>query len=73
MQKRVRGVFERIQGEMSAGGGEEEGGRRWTKVDAGNDKDVVQGIIWDLVEPLLGGIEGPVNRLWEEHLLQPTS
>jgi dTMP kinase len=70
VQRRVRGVFDRIGKEMLVSEG---GSGRWTKVDAGEEKDVVQGEVWALVEPLVGGVQGPVKRLWEEHLPPPTS
>jgi len=76
VQRRVRGVFDRIGKEMFVSEGGEEGvnaSGRWIKVDAGEEKDVVQGVVWALVEPLVGGVEGPVKRLWEEHLPPPTS
>jgi dTMP kinase len=56
VQRRVRGVFERIGREMDVD--------RWRRVDAGNDVDSVQKVIWEVVEPLVDGIEGPVKKLW---------
>jgi len=73
VQKRVRGVFDRIGKEMGSRAGESESGGRWVTVDAGHEKDIVQGVIWRLVEPLMNGVENPLMRLWEEHLPQPTS
>ena len=71
MQKRVRDVFDRIGKEMGSRAGESEIGGQWVKVDAGHEKDIVQGVIWGLVEPLMNGVENPVVRLWEEHLPRP--
>jgi len=59
MQRRVRGLFERI--------GKESG--RWVVVDAGKQREAVRDDIWEHVEPLKGGVDGPVKRLWEVHLL----
>jgi dTMP kinase len=59
MQRRVREVFERI--------GKESG--RWVVVDAGKQKEDVHEDIWGHVEPLKGGVDSPMKRLWEEHLL----
>jgi dTMP kinase len=73
MQRRVRGVFDRIGKEMGSGAGEAEPGGRWVNVDAGHEKDIVEDVIWGLVEPLMNGVEKPVMRLWEEHLPRPTS
>ena len=61
MQRRVRIVFERIA--------RESGGGRWERVDAGAERDEVERVIWEHVVQLEGGVEGPVRRLWEEHLL----
>jgi dTMP kinase len=71
MQKRVRDVFDRIGKETGSRAGESEIGEQWVKVDAGHEKDIVQGVIWGLVEPLMNGVENPVVRLWEEHLPRP--
>jgi dTMP kinase len=70
MQRRVRGMFDRIGKEMSVNrdGAEAEKGGRWVKVNAGDEKEVVQNVVWRLVDPLVRGVGGPVNRLWEEHL-----
>jgi len=68
MQRRVRVVFDRIGKEMGSGVGEAEPGERWVKVDAGDEKDIVEGVIWELVKPLMNGVEKPIMRLWEEHL-----
>jgi len=73
MQKRVRDVFDRIGKEMGSRAGESEIGEQWVKVDAGHEKDIVQGAIWELVEPLMNGVENPVAKLWEEYLPRPTS
>ena len=76
VQRRVRGVFERIGREMLAGGAGETAGSertRWVKVDAGEQKDAVHDIIWGLLDPLIHGVEEPLKRLWEEHLPQPTN
>jgi hypothetical protein len=40
------------------------------KIDVGHEKDIVEGVIWEFVKPLMNGVEKPVMRLWEEHLLQ---
>jgi len=75
VQRRVRGVFDRIGREMGGDGDGDaaEQSGRWMKVDAGHEMDVVEGVIRGYVEPLAGGVERPVMRLWEEHLLQSTS
>jgi len=69
MQRRVRVVFDRIGKEMGSGAGEAELDERWVKVDAGHEKDIVEGVIWELVKPLMNGVEKPMMRLWEENCL----
>jgi Thymidylate kinase len=65
MQSRVRDVFERIGGEMGA---DEDGIVKWVKVDAGREKAVVFEDVWRHVEPLIGGVELPIQRLWEDRM-----
>ena len=64
MQKCVRAVFEVIGTEMV----DDNSNTRWVTVDAGEEKEAVQSVIWKHVEPLQNGIEGPIKRLWESHL-----
>jgi len=74
VQRRVRGVFERIGKETLVGGAREHAGSertRWVNVDAGEEKDAVHAVVWRLVDPLINGLEEPLKRLWEEHLPQP--
>ncbi|KAG5643874.1 hypothetical protein DXG03_009504 [Asterophora parasitica] len=65
MQRRVGEVFRRIGKEID-GGGREDG--RWVNIDAGKEKEVVEGEVWALVEPLARGVEGPLRRLWTDKL-----
>jgi len=78
MQRRVREIFGRIGAEMSSGRGSGEvvkgeselGGTRskWVAVDAGREREVVTEDVWRLVEPLIRGVEGPIERLWPDKL-----
>jgi len=78
MQRRVREVFGRIEAEMSSGRGSGEverdegdlGGTRskWVTVDAGREREVVTEDVWRLIEPLIRGVKGPIERLWPDKL-----
>jgi len=59
MQRHVREMFKRIEKESG----------RWEVVDAGRQKEAVHQDILGLIEPLKDGVDSPVKRLWEEHLL----
>lgn len=63
MQKRVRGIFERIGGEMDVT--TPTINRKWVKVDAGQEKDAVATVVWGHVQSLTAGVEGSLQRLWE--------
>lgn len=65
MQRRVRDVFDRIGGEMGTDG---DGSVKWVKVDAGREKVAVFEDVWRHVEPLIGGIERSIQRLWEDRM-----
>jgi dTMP kinase len=58
LQKEVRRVFDRIGKEVLQDGG------KWVTLDAGRERVVVSEDLWALVEPLRGGVESPVQRLW---------
>lgn len=58
MQRKVGEIFRRIGREMN-----EEGGR-WVAIDAGREKERVSTEVWNLVEPLVGGVERTLQRLW---------
>jgi len=60
VQKGVREVFDKIGRTMQEGG---EG--KWIEVDAGRSKEEVSDDLWRVVEPLVGGVHEPINRLWE--------
>jgi hypothetical protein len=63
MQRRVRGVFELIGLEIN-GVGEDASGN-WVTVDAGYELYTVAEVLWKHVEPMIKGIEAPIQRLWE--------
>ena len=60
VQRRVRDVFVRIGDEVEGAGG------RWLVVDADESEREVQAVIWDAVKDLVGGVEGPVEKLWDD-------
>lgn len=60
VQRRVRDVFARIGDEVEGAGG------RWQVVDADESKEDVQAAIWDGVKDLVGGVDGPVAKLWDD-------
>ncbi|KAF8877916.1 thymidylate kinase [Infundibulicybe gibba] len=57
MQARVREIFGALGEEMAREG-------KWAVVDAGMGEEQVSEQVWGLVGPLIGGIEGPIQRLW---------
>lgn len=61
MQRKVGEIFRRIGGEITGDGG-------WVGIDAGRDEEAVAEDIWKLVEPLSGGVESPLRRLWTDKL-----
>ncbi|KAF8325876.1 uncharacterized protein EI90DRAFT_3128406 [Cantharellus anzutake] len=64
VQRRVRSVFRRIESEFHQ---ESESGAktlRWIHIDAGRTLDEVSEDIWSGVEPLTGGVEEALARLW---------
>ncbi|KAI0085781.1 thymidylate kinase-domain-containing protein [Irpex rosettiformis] len=60
VQRRVRDVFVRIGEEFEGSGG------KWLVVDADEKPDEVQTVIWDAVKDLVKGIEGPLEKLWDD-------
>lgn len=60
VQTGVRHVFDKIGRAMQ---GEGEG--KWVEINAGKSKEEVADNLWIAVEPLVGGVHGPINRLWE--------
>ncbi|OAX39853.1 thymidylate kinase [Rhizopogon vinicolor AM-OR11-026] len=60
VQTDVRRVFDKIGRAM-----QEEGEGKWVEIDAGKNKEEVAEDLWRAVEPLVTGIHGPINRLWE--------
>ncbi|KAF9779208.1 thymidylate kinase-domain-containing protein [Thelephora terrestris] len=60
MQARVREVFARIGKEIGAEG--------WVTIDAGRSREEVEKDIWEKVSPLVEGVNGPVNALWNDLL-----
>jgi len=58
MQQAVDGVFQRIRREISESGGD------WLEVDATLSKDDLAERFWQIVEPMLNGLDDPISRLW---------
>jgi len=56
----VRDVFVRIGEEVEASGG------KWLVVDADESQDDVQVVVWDAVKDLVDGVEGPIEKLWDD-------
>ena len=59
LQERVRDAFARLGDEMGEG-------ERWAALDADVDADALEKEVWAWVEPLVGGTEAPLGRLWDE-------
>jgi dTMP kinase len=64
VQKGVRQVFDKIGQAV-----QQEAEGKWVEIDAGKTKEEVAEELWKAVEPLAGGVEGSVSRLWEITLL----
>ncbi|TFK51957.1 thymidylate kinase [Heliocybe sulcata] len=62
MQRQVRVMFQRLGEETSGSGG---GRQRWVTIDAGQSIQAVEEDIWRAVEPLVHGVDNPLERLWE--------
>ncbi|THG95209.1 hypothetical protein EW026_g6409 [Hermanssonia centrifuga] len=60
VQRRVRDVFERVAEEVEGSGG------RWVLVNADESEEEVQKVVWDTVKEIIGGIEGPIEKLWDD-------
>lgn len=60
VQRRVRDVFVRIGDEVEGAGG------KWLVIDADESQDDVERVIWDAVKDLVGGVEQPIERLWDD-------
>jgi dTMP kinase len=60
VQKGVRQIFDKIGRAM-----QEEGEGKWVEIDAGKSMEEVASDLWKAVEPLVSGVHGPINRLWE--------
>lgn len=60
VQLRVRDVFVRIGEQVEGSGG------RWEVVDADLGLGDVEEVVWESVKGLVGGVDGPVGRLWED-------
>ena len=54
LQARVRALFKSM--------GEETPG--WMTIDAGRDREAVAHDIWTQVEPLIHGVDSPIDKLW---------
>jgi dTMP kinase len=61
MQRRVRTMFDRIGEEMNA-----DGTKRWINIDAGRERDAVTQMLWTRVEPVINGVDRPIDRLWTQ-------
>ncbi|KIJ65233.1 hypothetical protein HYDPIDRAFT_89037 [Hydnomerulius pinastri MD-312] len=59
VQKKVKGVFERIGREMSEGSGS------WVVINANQNTDEVASDIWEAVKPTLEITDRPVTKLWQ--------
>ncbi|KAK0185074.1 thymidylate kinase-domain-containing protein, partial [Armillaria mellea] len=55
MQRRVREQYKRIESENVV---------HWATIDAGREREQVAADIWALVEPLVGGIDHAIAKLW---------
>lgn len=60
VQRRVRDVFVRIGDEV------EGAGRRWLVIDADESQEDVQKVMWDAVKDLVGGVDEPIEKLWDD-------
>ncbi|KAI0698349.1 thymidylate kinase-domain-containing protein [Cytidiella melzeri] len=60
VQRRVRDVFVRIGEEVEGAGG------KWLVVDADESQEDVQAVIWNAVKELAGGLELPIEKLWDD-------
>lgn len=58
MQNRVREIFRRLGTEMTK--------EKWVEVDAGLEMNEVTDSLWKYIKPLVDGVEGPIQRLWED-------
>lgn len=59
MQRRVRAMFDRIGAEMNG-----DGTKKWISVDAGRERDAVTQTLWAYIEPVINGVDCPIDRLW---------
>lgn len=60
VQRRVKDVYVRIGEEIEGSGG------NWLVVDADESQEDVQTVIWDAVKDLVKGVEGPIEKLWDD-------
>lgn len=60
VQRRVRDVYVRIGEEIEGSGG------NWLVVDADESQEDVQTVIWDAVKDIVKGVEGPIEKLWND-------
>ncbi|KAF7332575.1 Thymidylate kinase [Mycena kentingensis (nom. inval.)] len=56
LQQKVKGIFLQLASEMSSD--------KWVTVDAGRSKEEVAEDVWRHVGALVGGVAGPVERIW---------
>jgi dTMP kinase len=68
MQRRVRAAFDRISQEMNRSSEPAHGG--WITIDAGHERDVVSRVLWQHIEPILLGVDHPIQRLWTDMMLK---
>ncbi len=57
LQARVRTMFKDLASET----------RGWVTIDAGQDREAIAHEILKHVEPLVQGIDAPIDKLWVEH------
>ncbi|KAJ6478583.1 thymidylate kinase [Mycena vitilis] len=57
LQRKVRACFGEISEEFTA--------EQWVTIDAGRDQEAVAVDVWNCVERIAGGVETPLQRLWE--------
>jgi dTMP kinase len=54
-------MFDRIGAEMNA-----DGTKRWINIDAGRERDAVAQMLWAYIEPVINGVDLPIDKLWTQ-------
>ena len=69
MQARVRKMFKKIGEEFKEAEKDGSSTTRWTVIDAGRDRDIVEREMWESVKPLLNTVgETPLGKLWTQRI-----